>query len=49
MYFVIGDAPYIHAYRHFISTKDVLEMLFLKFLFFGQPRRGKTTARPMSL
>ncbi len=45
MYFVIGDAPYIHAYRHFISTKDVIEMLFLKFLFLGQPRRGKTTAR----
>ncbi len=45
IYFVIGDAPYIHAYRHFISTKDVLEMLFLKFLFLGQPRRGKTTAR----
>ena len=36
---------YIHAYRHFISTKDVLEMLFLKFLFAGQPRQGKTTAR----
>ncbi len=30
---------YINAYLHFISTKDVLEMLFLKFLFLGQPRR----------
>jgi len=33
------------AYRHYISTKEVLEMLFLKFLFSGPPRLGKTTAR----
>ena len=33
------------AYHHFISTKDSLDMLFLKFLFLGPPRLGKTTAR----
>ena len=32
------------AYRHFISTKATVEMLFLKFLFLGPPRLGKTTA-----
>ena len=32
------------AYRHFISTKESVEMLFLKFLFLGPPRLGKTTA-----
>ena len=33
------------AYRHFINTKDVLELLFLKILFSGPPRQGKTSAR----
>ena len=32
------------AYRHFVSTKATVEMLFLKFLFLGPPRLGKTTA-----
>ena len=36
---------FVDAYRHFINTKDVLELLFLKFLFVGPPRLGKTTAR----
>ena len=35
----------MNAYRHFVSTKKVLEMLFLKILFCGPPRLGKTTAR----
>ena len=35
----------MNAYRHFVNTKKVLEMLFLKFLFCGPPRLGKTTAR----
>ena len=35
---------YRNAYRHFISTNKSLEMLFLKFLFSGPPRIGKTTA-----
>jgi len=34
----------MNAYRHFISTKKVLEMFFLKFFFSGPPRLGKTTA-----
>ena len=33
------------AYRYFASTKDSLDMLFLKFLFVGPPRLGKTTIR----
>ena len=32
------------AYHHFVSTKDVLEMLFLKILFSGPPRLGKSTS-----
>ena len=32
------------AYRHFVSTKATVETLFLKFLFLGPPRLGKTTA-----
>ena len=36
---------FVDAYQHFINTKDVLELLFLKFLFVGPPRLGKTTAR----
>ena len=36
---------FVDAYRHFINTKDVLELLFLKLLFVGPPRLGKTTAR----
>ena len=39
-----GELKYRNAYRHFISTKKMLEMLFLKFLFSGPPRLGKTTA-----
>ena len=34
---------YAKAYHYFISTKDTLEMLFLKFLFLGPPLLGKTT------
>ena len=33
------------AYQHFINTKDALDLLFLKLLFIGPPRLGKTTAR----
>ena len=39
-----GELKYRNAYRHFINTKKTLEMLFLKFLFSGPPRLGKTTA-----
>ena len=36
---------YVDAYQHFINTKDALDLLFLKLLFVGPPRLGKTTAR----
>ena len=39
-----SNYKYRNAYCHFISTKKTLEMLFLKFLFSGPPRLGKTTA-----
>ena len=42
--YIAGESKYRNAYRHFISTKRTLEMLFLKFLFSGPPRVGKTTA-----
>ena len=40
----LDELKYRNAYRHFISTKKTLEMLFLKFLFSGPPRLGKSTA-----
>ena len=33
----------MNAYHYFINTKEVLELLFLKFFFSGPPRLGKTT------
>ena len=42
--YFLGELKYRNAYRHFIRTKKTLEMLFLKFLFSGPPRLGKTTA-----
>ena len=45
IYLCAGKMKFVDAYRHFINTKDVLELLFLKFLFVGPPRLGKTTAR----
>ena len=34
----------MEAYHHFIKSKESLDLLFLKFLFLGPPRLGKTTA-----
>ena len=42
---LLGSVQFTTAYRHFINTKDVLELLFLKILFSGPPRQGKTSAR----
>ena len=42
--YFLGELKYRNAYRNFIRTKKTLEMLFLKFLFSGPPRLGKTTA-----
>ena len=41
----LGELRYLEAYHHFINSKDLLDMLFLKFLFLGPPRLGKTTVR----
>ena len=35
---------YMNAYHHFVQTKEVVELVFLKLLFFGPPRFGKTVA-----
>ena len=40
----VGEFKFTSAYRHFIKTKDAVKMRFLKFLFSGPPRLGKTTA-----
>ena len=42
---LLVGVKFTNAYRHFINTKDVLELLFLKILFSGPPRQGKTSAR----
>ena len=44
MFFLLDEFKFTSAYRHFIKTKDVVMMHFLKFLFSGPPRLGKTTA-----
>ena len=44
MFYLVGEFKFTIAYRHFIKTKDVVKMRFLKFLFSGPPRLGKTTA-----
>ncbi len=33
------------AYKYFINSKDVLDLLYLKLLFLGPPGMGKTTTR----
>ena len=40
-----GELRYLEAYNLFINSKESLDMLFLKFLFLGPPRLGKTTTR----
>ena len=42
--FLVDEFLFANAYRHFIKTKDVVTMRFLKILFSGPPRLGKTTA-----
>ena len=42
---VVGEFQFTSAYRHFVSTKEALEILSLKILFSGPPRQGKTSAR----
>ena len=45
MYLCVGEASYLESYYYFITTKESLDLLFLKFLFLGPPRLGKTTVR----
>ncbi len=42
---MIDDYKYEEAYKHFIASKEVLELLSLKLMFLGPPRQGKTTTR----
>ncbi len=42
---MIDDYKYEEAYKHFIVSKEVLELPSLKLLFLGPPRQGKTTTR----
>ena len=44
IFYLVGEFKFTSAYRHFIKTKDVVKMRFLKLLFSGPPRLGKTTA-----
>ena len=44
MFLLVDEFKFTSAYHHFIKTKDVVMMRFLKFLFSGPPRLGKTTA-----
>ncbi len=41
----VGVFKFDQAYRHFIVSKDVLELLSIKFMFLGPPRQGKSTTR----
>ncbi len=45
LFYVIDDYKYEEAYKHFIVSKEVLELLSLKLMFLGPPRQGKTTTR----
>ena len=36
---------YLKAYQHIISTQAIIELPFLKIVFLGAPRLGKTTMR----
>ncbi len=42
---MIDDYKYEEAYKHFIVSKEVLELLSLKLMFLGPPRQGKSTTR----
>ena len=44
IFFPLVEFKFTSACRHFIKTKDVVMMRFLKFFFSGPPRLRKTTA-----
>ncbi len=39
----LGEDEYAKAYQYFVTTKDTLELPFLKLLFLGPPHLGKTS------
>ena len=45
MIFSPDNLKYLDAYLRILATRDSLEMLFVKMIFIGPPRSGKTTAR----
>ena len=40
-----GKLKYLDAYRHVLTTQESIDMWFIKVIFLGAPRLGKTTAR----
>ena len=42
---MIFSPEYLDAYIKILDTQDCIEMLFVKIIFLGPPRLGKTTAR----
>ena len=45
MIFSPDNLNYLDAYQRILSKRDSLEILFVKMIFLGPPRLGKTTAR----
>ena len=45
MVFSPDNLNYLDAYHRILTTRDLLEILFVKMIFIGPPRLGKTTAR----
>ena len=45
MFFCPDNFNYLDAYLRILATRDSLEMLFVKMIFLGPPRLGKTTSR----
>ena len=40
-----GKVKSVYDYQHYLNTRESLELFFLKLIFLGLPRLGKTTAR----
>ena len=45
MFLSVGKEKYVDAYLHYLNSQETLELFFLKLIFLGLPRLGKTTAR----
>ena len=42
---ISGKLKYLNAYRHVLIKQESIDMWFIKVIFLGAPRLGKTTAR----